>query len=47
MFTGIVQGLGTLKSIEEGDGITTFCVANVQILKTLPLVQVWQLTVFV
>ena len=26
MFTGIVQGLGTLKSIEEGDGITTFCV---------------------
>lgn len=27
MFTGIVQGLGTLKSIEEGDGITTFCVA--------------------
>ncbi len=26
MFTGIVQGLGTLKFIEEGDGITTFCV---------------------
>ncbi len=26
MFTGIVQGLGTLKSIEEGDGITTFCI---------------------
>lgn len=26
MFTGIVQGLGTIKSIEEGDGITTFCV---------------------
>ena len=27
MFTGIVQGLGTIESIEEGDGITTFCVA--------------------
>lgn len=27
MFTGIVQGLGVIKSIEEGDGITTFCVA--------------------
>ena len=26
MFTGIVQGLGTIKSIEEGDGITTFSV---------------------
>ena len=26
MFTGIVQGLGAIKSIEEGDGITTFCV---------------------
>lgn len=26
MFTGIVQGLGIIKSIEEGDGITTFCV---------------------
>ena len=24
MFTGIVQGLGTIKSIEEGNGITTF-----------------------
>ena len=27
MFTGIVQGLGTIESIEEGAGITTFCVA--------------------
>jgi riboflavin synthase len=27
MFTGIVQGLGVIKSIEEGNGITTFCVA--------------------
>ena len=26
MFTGIVQGLGTIKSIEEGNGITTFCI---------------------
>ena len=26
MFTGIVQGLGTLKSIEEGDGMRTFCI---------------------
>jgi len=27
MFTGIVQGLGTIKSIEEGNGITTFSIA--------------------
>ena len=26
MFTGIVQGLGVIKSIEEGDGIITFSV---------------------
>lgn len=26
MFTGIVQGLGTIKAIDEGDGITTFSV---------------------
>ena len=26
MFTGIVRGLGTLKSIEEGDGMRTFCI---------------------
>jgi len=26
MFTGIVQGLGLIKSIEEGDGIITFSV---------------------
>lgn len=26
MFTGIVQGLGAIKSIEEGNGITTFCI---------------------
>ncbi len=26
MFTGIVQGLGTIKSIEEGNGITTFSI---------------------
>ena len=27
MFTGIVQGLGTIKSIEEGNGITTFSIS--------------------
>jgi len=27
MFTGIVQGLGAIKSIEEGNGITTFSIA--------------------
>lgn len=27
MFTGIVQGLGTIKSIEEGNGITTLSIA--------------------
>ena len=27
MFTGIVQGLGTIKSIEEGNGIITFSIA--------------------
>jgi len=27
MFTGIVQGLGVIKSIQEGNGITTFSIA--------------------
>ncbi len=27
MFTGIVQGLGVIKSIQEGSGITTFSIA--------------------